>query len=140
MISNSSPIWLSNFLIFEMLVAVCSLSVPGLLDEYEILRNNDWRRVFKLAVLVDVEDFNLTASLERKNWRDMFSCSYFRMNTSRNDLELRLDRGNHTSDDYETNCTGYIELSVEATQQSRVVADFVNETKYNITIKVHRKV
>ena len=86
---------LAAFVGFGILVALSSLSVPGLLNYYEVVESDADRRVFKLHLIVDAENFNLNAKfVPELNLATQFvpTCEQFIANTTGNEFKLWLKK------------------------------------------------
>ena len=86
---------LAAFVGFVILVAVSSLSVAGLLNYYEVVESDADRRVFKLHLIVDAENFNLNAKfVPELNLATQFvpTCEQFIANTTGKEIELWLKK------------------------------------------------
>ena len=104
----------STFVGFGMLVAVCSLAVPGLLNYYELVDSDAGRHVFMLHVLDDAENFNLTVTLSPADEKDNKACGDFIAETTGNDLELWLKKKVDLNEQVEQYpiCNGELMLNV----------------------------
>ena len=128
---------LSLFVGFGIIVAVCSLSVPGLLDFYKLVEKDDVRRVFKLGVRVDAEHFKLTAKLAPADPSWNIDCEQFFATTTGNVVELWLkkDELKMKPEEYQF-CSGKLSLHVTCESVSGGTNDCENSKYYQIVLSV----
>ena len=126
---------LAAFVGFVMLVAVSTLSVPGLLDYYEVVESDAGRRVFKLNVIVKAENFNLNAKFV--NFQYLLACDKFIANTTGNIIELWLKRKvDLRKEDRYTPCNGVLRITVDCKSASGGANDCDPHQDYHINLRV----
>ena len=129
-----------------ILVAVSSLSVRGLLNYYEVVESDAGRRVFKLNVKVNAENFNLSATfVPALNAPSQFlpaqfvpACEQFIGNTTGNELELWLKKKvdlMKEEDRYKT-CRGSLRIPVACKSASGGAHDCDPPRDYRINLLV----
>ena len=129
-----------SFGAFAMLVAVSSLSIPGLLDEYELVEGDAGRRVFKLAVHVDAKDFTLQANIIPHSRDDNEVCFWLKTIIDGNEVELQIIRQTFYMSETEVICDGVLTLHVSCQIFPTGADDCGKIGRFRITIKITRNV
>ena len=130
---------LAAILGFTMIAAVSSLSVPGLLEDYDVVDGAD-RIIFKLDVLVDAEHFNLTATLSSQDEIYKKACKMFIAQTTGKELELLLTKKVDWTNLKKKDCRGKLSLHVSCESVSSGAQDCRKTGDYNISLMIAEKV